>query len=272
MKQFNTNRFGKLLVWTAQSNRKDVLTSLGTLFIFFFAFQMIPALDCLGDTDGLTNAISNWTGVAVVMLAVYILISGAFIFKNLRTKEQRINYFMVPATNLEKWLARIGYVLVVYIFGAILTYIAADVLRMGIYQLFYGDYFMSATAELFGGFHFASIRVAGDYCYMINIAAIVSVIWIHSVYLLGGTLFRKQPFILTSFVMFALNILFVTAVSFINNFVSFFDLLNEWDADPNIILGVLAFIGMALTMMNYWLSYKIFSHMQVINNKWLNVL
>lgn len=224
MTQFNINRFGKLLVWTAQSNRKDIASTLATVFIIFFAFQMIPAIQCLGDTDSMPVIITNWTGVASIVLGVLIWVSGTFIFKNMRTKEQRISYLMVPATDLEKWLARIVYIFAVYFIGLNLAYIAA----------------------------------------------IILVVWGHSVYLLGGTLFRKQPFILTSLAMFALNMILGTVVSLINNFVPIFYYLGEWDA--NIIFGILAFIGLALTVMNYWLSYKIFSHMQVINNKWLNIL
>lgn len=270
MTQFNINRFGKLLVWTAQSNRKDIASTLATVFIIFFAFQMIPAIQCLGDTDSMPVIITNWTGVASIVLGVLIWVSGTFIFKNMRTKEQRISYLMVPATDLEKWLARIVYIFAVYFIGLNLAYIAADVLRMGFFQLFYGDYFLSSTTDIWGSVNFTSFPMSGKYYYMINIAAIILVVWSHSVYLLGGTLFRKQPFILTSLAMFALNMILGTVVSLINNFVPIFYYLGEWDAD--IILGILAFIGLALTVMNYWLSYKIFSHMQVINNKWLNIL
>lgn len=269
MKHLDTHRFGKLLVWTAQSNKTEILRALTMLFIICFGFQMMPALLCLahGSATFLADYLHVWFNMISLILGAYIWISGIRIFRNMLTKEQRINYLMLPATDLEKWLVRIVYIFTVYIVGGILVFVVADLLRMGFYLLFYGDYVASATVFVWDFLHILNPAL-NDKNLALFVLFVSGTVWSHSFFLLGGTLFRKQPFIFSSFMMFLLALLLGSILDFIHSHV----LISLSRDELNLVFYAVASAGFALTVMHYWLSYKIFHHMQVINNKWLNVL
>ena len=82
------------------------------------------------------------------------------------------------------------------------------------------------------------------------------IIWMHSVYTLGGTVFRKSAWIITSLLLLVLGIILMW---------SKFEVSLMADG-VIIILIFLVFAGL-----NYFMSYKIFCRMQLINNKWINL-
>jgi hypothetical protein len=95
----------------------------------------------------------------------------------------------------------------------------------------------------------------------------------HATYILGGALFRKSPFVLTTLVMFVLSVL-------VGQVLHDSQLLNEItlaDYNPQTGLHISPWVWTAgtvnylLALLFYWLSYKLFCRMQVINNKWLNL-
>ena len=103
-----------------------------------------------------------------------------------------------------------------------------------------------------------------------------SYLWFHSLYILGGSLFRRQQFLLTSIAIVIGFFLFVwtthtlAEVSGVNNRFEFMALHDGvWHVHWSYYIILTAEYG--LTALHYWLSYKIFCRMQVINNKWLNV-
>ena len=86
------------------------------------------------------------------------------------------------------------------------------------------------------------------------------VFYIHSLYIVGGTLFRRQQFLLTSCTIVLVAILLTwdeKTETYTHIFHPFFYILNT-------TVTLLIFV-------HYWASYKLFTRMQVINNKWLNV-
>jgi hypothetical protein len=98
------------------------------------------------------------------------------------------------------------------------------------------------------------------------------ILLIHAAYILGGTLFRKQQFVLTTIAIVIIGYIMVfTWHSPVIDNANLFDLDEKGKSVPNAWFYVVSIGGYLLTALCYWLSYKIFCRMQVINNKWLNV-
>ena len=100
--------------------------------------------------------------------------------------------------------------------------------------------------------------------------------YIHSLYIVGGTLFRRQHFLMTSATIVIFTILLA---SILNQMHPSFDFqTNVWDENTmgyirtfHPAFYILHSVLCLLVIFHYWASYKLFTRMQVINNKWLNV-
>ena len=102
------------------------------------------------------------------------------------------------------------------------------------------------------------------------------VFYIHSLYIVGGTLFRRQQFLFTSAVIAVVGILLVMLLNQVNPKIEF--VTGTWDENTltytKIFHPSFYIINTVVTLLiffHYWASYKLFTRMQVINNKWLNV-
>jgi len=109
-----------------------------------------------------------------------------------------------------------------------------------------------------------------DFMRMINITSMF--LWIHSVYILGGTLLRKYSFVATSLFIIICCITFFKAIYYFH--FSMFSV--EWDGEGYVskeigfIPYVLAVALPLISIFNYWASFHIFKGFQLITNKWTN--
>ena len=102
------------------------------------------------------------------------------------------------------------------------------------------------------------------------------VFYVHSLYIVGGTLFRRQQFLFTSATIAVVGILLIMLLNQIHPDVEFIS--GTWDEKTHTykqffhpFFYILNTTLCALIVFHYWASYKLFTRMQVINNKWLNV-
>ena len=100
-------------------------------------------------------------------------------------------------------------------------------------------------------------------------------LYIQSLFILGGSLFRKQHIILTSVSVMLYFVVLFKVVEWVVVWFGMEDksisIVNNGEV-TNALLYWSFIIGCwALVVIHYWLSYKFFTRMQVINNKWLNV-
>lgn len=96
-------------------------------------------------------------------------------------------------------------------------------------------------------------------------------IFAHSFCTLGGTFYRKMAPLFT----FATGLVLFLALGYLENWMAhtgFLNFLTPYTEGHNYIFTtVLCIFFLAISAFNYWASYKIFSHMQVISNKWINI-
>ena len=266
MKKFDINRFYKVMSQLILIRRRSIIKLFAGFLIGFFviAIMFLPFFHwyAMSDADIRIRlwVISHFIN-AVFAMSLFII--ATFIISDLGTRQQRINEMLLPATNLEKFLARVILVSVVYPLLIAIAFIAAD----GLQQL--------TTMLIFYGGRASLVATWYEYC---QSSSTGSPLWVmaeivfltNSFALLGGMFFRKAAWLKTLISLFV--IIIVVAISL----TTFAYLLYEHtdyelvvtDDTLSSIIGNLICLG--LTVLMYWSSYKIYTRLQVINNRWRN--
>ena len=267
MKNFDINRFGKVMSRLILVRRRSIIKLFAGFLIGFFviAIMFFPFFhrSAMSDADirirlwGISPFIS-------AVLAMSLFIIATFIISDLGKRQQRINEMMLPATNLEKFLARVILVSVVYPLLIAIAFIAAD----GLQQL--------TTMLIFYGGRASLVATWYEYC---QSSSTGSPLWVNaeivlltnSFTLLGGMFFRKVAWLKT------LISLFVIIIGIAMSLTTFAYLLYEY-TDYELVLTnnalttvISNLICIGLTVLMYWSSYKLYTRLQVINNRWRNI-
>lgn len=286
-KTFDLHRFGMVLRWDLLTNRKSYFCSIaglaiGIIMLSISMLYTFPHSHYIVGGDLGNYYEDSMTGFLATILIAFFFVSACNIFSNTKTKLQRESFMMLPANNLEKYAARFLMMSV----GSILIMVIATLI--GDFVQFVLSFFMTP------GYH---ARIIGSSLSQIYKAATDSgndpisilawqckadaaligwsfLIMIYSFTLLGGTFFRKQPIILTA----VSGIIIFMIIGYCGS------KLEEWGAfdfythlnydNPGTSLCIAIFwsvVFLALAAVSLWASYKLFTRMQVICNKWINI-
>ena len=195
---------------------------------------------------------------------------GARFCFNMNTKQNALNYMMLPATNGEKYLANMFMQTIVRMVETAIAIIMADLIQ-AVICLSVGIDIQSYTMALID----AASEVT-DAPLTIKAFILASIINLHASMVLGGCLFRKNHLIFTGISLFAL----MFATTGILSGISY--LVNEWAEandsaiyiDFTISKDAIAWIACTvITMVSalfYWLSFKIFCRRQLITSRFFN--
>lgn len=281
MSTFNITRFGQALKCQYMNSRKDWMLVFGIYFIALSFLNILFVRSTSFDGGDYHDVVAKH-GVAYMEDAYPILIKGiavfdviffgigmlfcaSFLFYHLKKKSWCSAYLMWPASNLEKYLVSLVLNVVMAAIGTIICVIIADALRVLVDALS-GRIVVWAIPMIFDlkTFNLNPLIACGPF--------LSEILLIHAAYILGGTLFRKQQFVLTTIAIVIIGYIMVfTWHSPVIDNANLFDLDEKGKSVPNAWFYVVSIGGYLLTALCYWLSYKIFCRMQVINNKWLNV-
>ena len=290
---FDKTRFVKLLKWEMMTERKDYMRfAIGIALTLTFLFCATIISRYFDDVNGYTEDLIIMFKKDTVMIlsnlawTVYlfaIFLGASFVFKNVATKQQRIAFFSLPASNLEKFLVRLFHVMIGYPLCFLVALAFADIMQLFLsFILLKGpDYsvvvksvtalFTPIYSDLNGeiikgcllfpnGFTLVGIMESLSY---LTFFAFNYAFWIFC-----GTLFRRNAWLrtLASQVVIGFVVIMIIRV-FCSPSVG--NSLNESSALALAYLFIaIAWVVIALM---YCGSYRLFSRMQVINNKWLNV-
>ncbi len=290
---FDKTRFVKLLKWEMMTERKDYMRfAIGIALTLTFLFSATIISRYFDDVNGYTEDLIIMFKKSSVMIlsdlawTVYlfaIFLGASFVFKNVATKQQRIAFFSLPASNLEKFLVRLLHVMIGYPLCFLVALAFADIMQLFLsFILLKGpDYSVvvkSVTAlftpiykdingEIIKGWllfpnGFTLVGIMESLSYLTFFA------FNYAFWIFCGTLFRRNAWLLTLASQVVIG--FVVIMIFrVLSFPSIGNLLNESSALALAYLFIaIAWVVIALM---YWGSYRLFSRMQVINNKWLNV-
>ena len=281
MKQFDLHRFGQALKCHFLVMRRTWirLFAIYTLVMFmaelFFTRITYSSYDYLAKEYGVEAAYNTYSHIveqAVVFGAVFfcfaMLFGASYLFSHMKTTPQRSAYLTWPVSNLEKYLIAFLHSVVLIAIGTHVAFFLADAMRV-LVDVIDGRVVVWGTPMVTEATN--TQETPG-----IFLAWILGVmLYFHSLYILGGSLFRRHQFLFTSIIIV---IGFFLCVWGLNTVWLWFKLgdfnLMNWDNGIyhcHWILYVLVVLVYLLVAFHYWLSYKIFCRMQVINNKWLNV-
>ena len=286
-KTFDLHRFGMVLRWDLLTNWKGyfyrtaglaigiILLSISMLYSFPHSYFIVErGLDYYYEC--------RMTGFLSAIFILLFFVSASNIFGNMKTKLQRESFLMLPANNLEKYAAR----LLMMSIGSILMMLIATLIADFVQFVF--SFFMTPGhhASIIGCFLSQIYKTATSIPH--NPISILAWQWkidaallgwsflimIYSFCLLGGTFFRKQPIILTAVSGIIIFMIIGYCGSKLEDW-GVFDFFNHLNYDnPGTSLCMAIFwsvIFLALAASSLWASYKIFTRMQVICNKWINM-
>ncbi len=267
MIQFSFNRFGKMARWSLVNDKsyyvRTFLQMLVVLTLVFLFFTMEGNGTIIHDEKGYTR--DHYMPCLFVTLYVFIItfvIGPSLMFYSMRGKHDRQTQLMLPASNLEKYLMRYStWILLVPIL--LLAFFAADLIQYVVNWLVGRDYPTFATTHFLFDERMVGwrTRTLEDLSRDGGFNHYFTAMWLHSVYALGATFFRSRKF----------NALFTTIV-IIMGLMGFIWLFGggskQVAASSSYTVDYV--IWSALTVLNFWLSYKLFCRTQVIG-KYVNV-
>ena len=304
MNSFSINRFGQTFRWVLATNFRNFLAwTLGAAVGVFLMEMILVAFNVHSDGGNYVPFLySTVSQICQIALIIFVLVALSTGFADYQKKPQREAFLMLPSTNLEKFLTVVIYVTVVWSLAGFLAFVVGDTLRMAVRALAYGNEWYSLVPRMLD--MFSEMIITYDEGMMIKtipykicapIAIFGMFIWIHSLYIFGGTLLRKYTFVASSLVIILAFLLITWLVQKFNLQVFYVDTVIDGQSlealrqsgalDSNgpvyaksvqVLhkVGVLGyFITVALPILsifNYWASFHIFKGFQLITNKWTN--
>ena len=287
-KTFDLHRFGMVLRWDLLTNWKGYFNRIAGLAIGIILLSIpmlynFPHSHFIVEGRDLGNYYENsMTRFLAAIFILLIFVSASNIFGNMKTKLQRESFLMLPANNLEKYAARFLMMSVGSILMMLIATLVADFVQFILSFFMTPGYHASIIGSSLRQIYEAATNTGDNpICILAGQckidAALVGwsfLIMIYSFTLLGGTFFRKQPIILTA----VSGIIIFMIIGYCGS------KLEEWGAfdfythlnydNPGTSLCVAIFwsvVFLALAAVSLWASYKLFTRMQVICNKWINI-
>ena len=200
----------------------------------------------------------------------------------MKTKLQRENFMMLPANNLEKYAARFLMMSVGSILMMLIATLIADFVQFVLSFFMTPGYHASIIGSSLSQIYKAATNtgdnpiciLAGQYKIDAAILGWSFLTMIYSFCLLGGTFFRKQPIILTAVSGIIIFMIIGYCGSELEEWGAF-DFFKHFNYDnPGTSLCIAIFwsvVFLGLAAFSLWASYKLFTRMQVICNKWINI-
>ena len=230
---------------------------------------------------------SHWSffGSCAIALLLYF---ASHSMKNMKTKENRLAYLMLPATSLEKFMARILYVTIGVLVMVFVGSLLADIVHFAFipfFENFPEELHVSVWASAWSGIFDTISPFGKTMAYYAGVEGEVfyrsqfwqfawgysAVLWFHSLFILGGNYFTKYPFVKTCGIMilslivlgYILSHLDISDFNGIEDFVE----QNEHWLTEKFVEAFMTLVTFCFTVLNWWLSYKLFTRQQVVKPK-----
>ena len=286
-KTFDLHRFGMVLRWDLLTNRKSYFYSIaglaiGIIMLSISMLYTFPHSHYIVGGDLGNYYEDGMTGFLATILIAFFFVSACNIFSNTKTKLQRESFMMLPANNLEKYAARFLMMSVGSILIMVIATLIADFVQFILSFFMTPGYHASIIGSSLRQIYEAATNTGDNpicilaWQYKID-AAILGwsfLTMIYSFCLLGGTFFRKQPIILTAVSGIIIFMIIGYCGSELEEWgaFDFFKHLNYDNPSTSLCMAIFwSVIFLALAAGSLWASYKIFTRMQVICNKWINI-
>ena len=286
MNSFNFNRFSQALKCQFMVTRKWWMVVFG---IYTFVLLMANLFFTRLQTN-YNNIVENWpmeiysyynsqvsatVGFGTFFFCVAMLFGISSMFSQMKDTRKRSAYLLWPVSNLEKYIISFLLYFGLMLVLTVSAYLLADTLRVFI-DWVTGRVVIWGVPKLSNPF----TDPDGPFEYWQMVWMLFAwVFYTHSLYTLGGTLFRRQQFLLTSGTIIVTVILLTIILNQIDWDSAHFEFITgTWDEKTSTYTHIfhpsfyiINSVVSLFMVFNYWASYKVFTRMQVINNKWLNI-
>lgn len=263
MAQFDLDRFGNVMSRLLVIRQRNISVIFNTFLIIFLAFAMFVIPMFSGktiDDIGYRQLVIDIVGPLRSFSPFVFFVLGTFFIQDLEGHQQRINELMLPATNLEKFVARVLLVAVIYPLAICASFIVADGLQQLISMIIAHGERMSMVVAYFD----IDTYVSEDSPLWTKALSTLSN---YSIAIYGGLLFRKLAWLKTT-----VSYLTVIILSIIGFFLLKIFLYESTDYEVVFIENPYAsLISIGVSLLMFWSSYKIYTRLQVINNRWRNI-
>jgi hypothetical protein len=261
MIQFNFHRFKKLARWSLTNDKryyvKATLQILVVMLLVFLFFTLLTR------TNGGRMGNYGPCAFAVMFMIIGTIIVGpAYMFYSLEGKHDRQALTMLPASNFEKYIMRYATWMIMLPLWT-MAFLVADVLQYFIHGLLGHDYqtfVLSVIIKFFNDTSRTSISTSDSY---MLVSITISFLWFHSMYALGANFFRTRKFnwVLTTLII----ILFIVLTALLTREDSTINQISQlnWRVSKTIFM-ISCVIYSGWTLLNFWLSYRLFCRNQVI--------
>ena len=292
MNSFSFNRFGKTLRWVMAVNFRTLLMwTIGSV-VAVFVGELMSAEIGRYSADEMVRLYGTM-GCALFILVSLIMAST--IVSSVNEKRKRQAFLMMPSTNLEKFLSLLVYTSVICVACVFLAFVLGDCLRMAWFKMqsYFVEYqvqvSVSDPAETYHGWSSAlpklienltpnvldpdSYRRSWFYNAMNIFVIFAIVVWNLSLMVICGTLLRKYAFVVASLIIILCSILLSWTIHHFGLFLFWGDVWKDgvhYESEVGALAYVLAVLLPALAVFNYWASFHIFKHFELITNKWTN--
>lgn len=278
MKTMNNNfQFSRLLMvmrWDVFTNYKTYLnTVLGMIFallpILIMQLYQLSKQDQLSpDTIDLSYWGMSQNILFISSIAMYMMATQ--IFMVMKTNGQREQFLMLPAGNLEKYISRFLFSTLGAAIAMLTAIVVADLVQLIFSFLLLPGHYQSvcpSTMALLWKIWTTFIEsIDSTGALLLSLLIVTSGVLVHSFFILCGTLFRKHTIVVTTILFIAMTYLVIYVIESVPGTIT--TCLNHGD---NSWLFSLLIAELLLGGFQYWLSYKVFTRMQVICNKWINL-
>ena len=287
MNNFKIKQFWKTLSWYVRVNMKTLLIWIVGAVSYVFVGEMLML--SFGAYSHPYPMIRDFAAIGGGTFMIVMLVMIASVTTGINKKNAREAFLMLPATNLEKYLALVTYTSVICTLCFFAAMIAGDTLRMvcmwlkdaqdvceGSYQ-----WWSSAIPQLFDNL-IPSFSPGPNTTYttglmvMQYLSCISVLAWIHSLFLLGGTLLRKNAFAFSSLLLILSVWLYLWTYRTIGMDTYHVTHQLAGGTVEHTILGagyglfMTVLFASCLSLFNYWASFRIFKGFQFITNKYTN--
>ena len=265
--KMNKDRFLKVLCWELTQNKRGYIT----MALVFLAIILIPQLLALIIERSSANTIEFTSTLADLIFWAYMTVVGATIFTHIKTRQQRINDFMLPAANLEKFIARYLVIVVAMPLAAIAGLLVGDVLQYVLTLITGGAHAEWASGYFFTFTQSASFVVMKSSMPHPGLFLAAGMLSQHAVFLLFGSIYHKHPVVMSMVTWIAcaiaMFIAFIVVGKGVSNFLDhgyIIEISNLW------ITVVYTLVNIVFTVFCFWFAYRRYTRLQVINNQWIN--
>lgn len=276
-KNFDLHRLGMVIRWDILTNWKRHLGAIAGLTIgisLYCVLKLFSMRFWIASPDVEQAAKQYQQNVCmfyavIAFIAVYVLASC--IFNNMKTKLQRESFLMLPAYNLEKFVARFLIMSIGGLVQLLAALIMADVIQLIFSFIITPGFHTSITWPILSHIFTVQVQLSGnDWLKMTTLYAFL--LFAHSFATIGGAFYRKKPVLLTACTGILLFLIFGYTGEALND-LRIFDSIDFSKGTIAYYWATTLTITFLLTVAGilYWASYKIFTRMQVICNKWVNI-